>query len=110
MSTSIKILVGSNNAYSWYAVIGSSGELIDCAAEHDLQLSAKQPFEGYLVNALLDYAANGECWEGRWSDAYEREIEDIASREGVSIEAAIAEGEQTALALFGGSITREINL
>jgi hypothetical protein len=109
MNTSLKILIGTNNAYRWYAVLGAAGELIDCAAERDLQLSPSKPFEMYMVDALLDYAANGEVWEGRWNDAYAAEIEALADQAGETVDQALAHGEDTALALFGGHIEREIN-
>lgn len=103
-----KVLIGSNNAYGWYAALGVNGELIDWGTDHDMHLRGGESTIDAAIRLFADYLANGEHWEGSWDDAG-RDKDMAGMLNGRDLDDMLASGEDTALEFFGGEVEHTID-
>ena len=107
-TTSRTLLVGSNNAYGWYALIDGNGALIDCGADHDIGMTMSKML-GDMAGEQKSWVADLDSFEGSWADGG-REDEFAAWTEtDESGILSVPEGEEAMLDVFGGEVTHRIS-
>jgi len=112
--TIAKIILGSNNAYNWYAAIGEDGELVDWGRPADL-VRGRETEREVMQRQIALCIANGGDWDAGWSDHDGEDMlraalgDNEAMYDG-DLSDALAKGEETALLVWGGDIEQTIVL
>jgi hypothetical protein len=93
------LLIGSNDAYRWYALLDADGVLRDCASEPALR--------AFIPDLLAGQWA--ECDLGDWQGSWDDNDQGAMFRDWVNEEGRVACGEEAALDIYGGTIDARVN-
>lgn len=106
-TTGRTLLIGSNNAYGWYALIDADGALIDCAADHDIGMTMEQMLAD-MAGEQKSWVADLDSFEGSWADGHgETAFEDWSGTDD-SGRLVVESGEDAMIDVFGGEISARI--
>jgi hypothetical protein len=112
MSNPAKILIGSNNAYSWYAALDADGALLDWGSDYAVCIGGES-MRAAMQRSVHTYLTQWRHWESSWDDGDHLGTIEAAlaqEAEGRCVEEALANGEALALLCYGGDVDQIVEI
>ena len=108
-TTGRTLLIGSNNAYSWYALIDADGSLVDVAGDAAVGRTMPEMVAEMLSgNGDAGYIGDFDAWEGSWADGDgETMFAEWADADEIG-RLRVEDGEDAVLEIFGGAVEARI--